>query len=115
MDAAAVFRRLSNAGIYLEMAADHLTACPASRLNNDLRALIRSNKPELIAYMVEAHQTTLELIEAAMRCCDHHGDGPEARAAMVRDIQATPADLQGDLLRHFNETYPPDEPPEGAP
>lgn len=46
-----------------------------------------------------------ELIAAAMRACDHHGDGPEARDQMGADCIATPTQKQADLLAHFIQTY----------
>lgn len=46
-----------------------------------------------------------QLLEAAMRCCDHWKDGPAARAEMVADIKATPQRLRQDLLDHFLSTY----------
>lgn len=45
------------------------------------------------------------LINAAMRACDHHGDGPQARAQMRQDCIDTPAQLRADLLQHFREAY----------
>ena len=47
-----------------------------------------------------------ELIEAAMRCCDRHGDGAEARAEMERQCLEIPPHLRGDLLDYFNSHYP---------
>lgn len=46
-----------------------------------------------------------ELMEAAMRACDAHGDGEQARADMRADIEATPPHLRGDLLAHFKQAY----------
>lgn len=46
------------------------------------------------------------LLNAAMRACDHHGDGPEARAEMSRACLATPKHLRADLLEHFLTAYP---------
>ena len=45
------------------------------------------------------------LLKAAMRACDNHGDGPEARAEMSRACLATPKHLRADLLEHFLMTY----------
>lgn len=45
------------------------------------------------------------LLKAAMRACDHHGDGHEARAEMSRQCLATPKHLRADLLEHFLMTY----------
>lgn len=47
-----------------------------------------------------------ELIAAAMRACDHHGDSPAARQQMVRDCLDTPPELRQELLEHFERTYP---------
>lgn len=105
MDAAAIFQRLYAAGVRLELQGDRLSASPAARLNDELRALIRAHKPELVAYLIEAHQTTLELIEAALRTCARWGDSPAAREQMRQDIEGTPAHLRADLLAHFRETY----------
>lgn len=51
-----------------------------------------------------AHRVTADLLKAAMRACDHYGDGPAARELMRADCLATPAHLQQDLLDHFNQT-----------
>lgn len=47
-----------------------------------------------------------ELVEAAMRSCDHFGDGLAAREAMRADCLATPDDLRSELIEHFRHTYP---------
>ena len=46
------------------------------------------------------------LIAAALRACDAFNDGTEARAQMVRDIEATPPELREDLLAYFSRKYP---------
>lgn len=48
-----------------------------------------------------------ELLAAAMRACDAHGDGEAAREAMRADVMATPPELRDDLLAHFLRTYGP--------
>lgn len=48
-----------------------------------------------------AHRLAKELIEAAMKVCDQHGDGQAARTEMRRDCLALPPHLQADLLEHF--------------
>ena len=50
-------------------------------------------------------EVEIQLLEAAMRCCDHWNDSPAARAEMVADIKATPQHLRQDLLDHFLSTY----------
>lgn len=105
MDATLILRRLFAAGVRLDLKGDGLSAWPASSLNDELRALIRGHKPELIAYLTEAHRTTAELIEASMRACDFHGDGLQAREQMQRDCLDTPPHLRADLRDYFNQTY----------
>jgi len=51
------------------------------------------------------HRVTADLLKAAMRACDFHGDGPAAREQMRQDCQNTPARLQTDLLAYFARTY----------
>lgn len=111
MDAATILRKLYAAGVRLDLQqGDRLNASPASRLTDELRRLIRDHKPELVAYLTEAHQTSAELIEAAMRACDHHKDKPEAREQMRRECMDTPPHLRADLRDHFNQTYPGHKP-----
>lgn len=47
-----------------------------------------------------------ELLAAAMRACDHWGDGPAAREQMVKDCLDTPPELRQELREHFDNTYP---------
>ncbi|ABD70547.1 hypothetical protein Rfer_2835 [Rhodoferax ferrireducens T118] len=42
-----------------------------------------------------------DLIEAAMKVCDGHGDGETARAQMRQQCIELPPHLQADLLQHF--------------
>lgn len=107
MGAADIFLRLYSAGVRLEMQGERLTAAPAARLNDELRDLIRGNRPALVGYLNEAHQTTARLIESAMRACDHHGDGPEAREQMLRECLDSPPHLRSDLADHFQKNYRP--------
>ena len=48
-----------------------------------------------------------ELSDAAMRACDFHGDGADARGQMHQDCFNTPPHLRADLLEHFRQTCPP--------
>jgi hypothetical protein len=109
MDATAICRCLCSAGVCLSTDGDKLLAAPASALNDDLRTLIRENKPALMRLLRDAHITTANLIAAAMRACDVHGDGEDAREQMRRDCLATPSHLRADLLAYFDEAYPPAE------
>ena len=49
----------------------------------------------------ENTQLALDLIEAAMKVCDRHGDGESARAEMRQQCMELPPHLQQDLLDHF--------------
>jgi LmbE family N-acetylglucosaminyl deacetylase len=100
-----ILRHLFAAGVRLDLRGDRLCAWPATSLNDELRALIRSNKPALVIYLVEAHQTDADLIEAAMRACDFNGDGLHAREQMQRDCLETPPHLRADLRDYFNQSY----------
>lgn len=86
---------------------DRLRISPASALTDIQRNTLRTAKPELVAYLQAARETTAALLVAASRVCDLHGDGPEARLAMRGDCLALPAHLHADLLDHFNNTQPP--------
>lgn len=105
MEAAEILRRLSAAAVRLDRRGDRLSAWPAPNLTDELRELIRTHKPALVAYLTEAHQTAAELIDAAMRACDHWQDGPEARQAMRQQIEQTPLHLHRDLTDHFKQSY----------
>lgn len=50
----------------------------------------------------ENTQLASDLIDAAMKVCDKHGDGEAARADMRQQCMELPPHLQADLLEHFN-------------
>lgn len=50
------------------------------------------------------HRVTADLLKAAMRVCDRHGDEETARQDMRDQCTALPPHLQADLLQHFNQT-----------
>lgn len=103
--------RLTNAG--------SINARPVDRLTPALRELLKSHKVDLVVALkqlpaLERKSTQIaaacdeldrQLLEAAMRCCDHWKDGPEARAQMVAEIRATSRDQRQDLLEHFQAWY----------
>lgn len=90
-------------GILVRLVPDGASlAVPAGRLTHDQRELVLAHKPALIGLLVEAHSTTVALIEAAMRRCDEFNDGEAARTEMRRDCLALPPHLQNDLLEHFH-------------
>ncbi len=105
MDVITLCRRAHGAGVTLTAEGERLLASPAGRLSDELRTEIKAHKPELVQFLLDAHATTTALIEAAMRACDHHGDGEQARLEMRRDCLNTPPHLQQDLLDHFDKTY----------
>ena len=49
----------------------------------------------------ESTQLASDLIEAAMKVCDRHGDGEAARQEMRQQCLELPPHLQSDLLEHF--------------
>lgn len=53
-----------------------------------------------------AHRLAGDLMAAAMRACDRHGDDYHAREQMRADCLATPPHQRADLLDHFQKTYP---------
>jgi hypothetical protein len=107
MNADALLQELLQAGIEPGLTPDgeHITV-PAGRLTDSQRDAIRQLKSELIERLQESARLTAELLAAAMRCCDHHGDGPEAREAMRRDVLATPHHMRPGLLAHLFKEYP---------
>ena len=63
--------------------------------------------------VVENSELATDLLEAAMRACDHFGDSDAARREMRDQCTATPTDMRQDLLDHFRRTYGahgPDDP-----
>ena len=65
------------------------------------RATVLENKPDLIQYLHDAHDTTERLLDAAMKVCDEHGDSDAARQDMREQCLETPVHLHADLLDHF--------------
>lgn len=80
---------------------------PAGRLTSAQRERILANKPELVAFLRAAHETTEQLLGAATRCCEHHGDGTRARQDMREQCLELPLHLRPGLLQFFNNNYPP--------
>ncbi len=59
-----------------------------------------------VASSITAHRQMKELIESAMRACDHFNDNEAAREQMRQDCLAVPVHQCADLLDHFSQTYP---------
>ena len=107
MTAQAILAELIACGITPNLTPDGAgIEVPAGRLTDPQRAAIKAHKVELIACIQEAANLTTELLAAAMRACDAHGDGPEAREQMRLDCLETPPQLRADLLQHFRDVYP---------
>lgn len=86
-------------------------AVMVGRASPQLLARLREHKPELVAFLHAARETTDKLLTAAMRACDHWQDGPAAREQMRRECLDTPLHLRAGLLAHFDRAHPasPDE------
>jgi hypothetical protein len=115
-----VLEEVSKAGLTLRLTtAGSINARPVDRLTPALRELLKSHKVDLVVALKQlptlerksmqiaaaCDELDRQLLEAAMRCCDHWKDGPEARAQMVAEIRATRRDQRQDLLEHFQAWY----------
>ncbi len=80
-------------------------AVPAGRLTTAQRKRIIAHKPELLAFLHTARQTTEELLAAAMRACDCWQDSPQARQQMREQCLELPLHLHAELLEHLRQTY----------
>lgn len=106
MDAKTILKRLAADGIVLSLCDDGvLRAWPAGHLQDEHRAMIRSNRDALHDFIVDAHALTSEIVEAAMTACEEWGDSEAAREQMRQDILSTPAQDKADLLDYFKR-YP---------
>ena len=65
-----------------------------------------AHKPELLEFLHAASLTTVDLIEAAMRACDHFGDSEASRDQMRTDCANVPPHQRADLREHFRRSYP---------
>lgn len=115
-----VLEEVSKAGLTLRLTtAGSINTRPVDRLTPALRELLKSHKVDLVVALKQlpalehksiqiaaaCDELDRQLLEAAMHCCDHWEDGPEARAQMVAEIIATPRDQRQDLLEHFQAWY----------
>ena len=101
MTAAALVRQATATGVTLRLVDGKVKAGGDRVALDAILGQLREHREEIAAFLADAHHTTSELIEAAMRVCDLHGDGEQARAEMRADCLATPAHLQVDLLEHL--------------
>jgi hypothetical protein len=115
-----VLQEVGKAGLTLRLTpAGSINARPVDGLTPALRELLKLHKDDLVAALKQkapakrtAPTVTVpdddldrQLFEAAMRCCDHWNDDPEARAQMVADIRATPQLHRKELLEHLQAWY----------
>lgn len=108
MQAIDLYKTLLDAGMTARVNDGQLLIGPAERITDDLRAAIKDGKPALLA-LLQGQGLDLELqdlIGAAMRVCDMHCDGEQAREDMRSDCLNTPLHLRADLLDHFNSLFP---------
>lgn len=99
-----VLSRLRDAGLEFGRDPDGtLLVWPSERITDELRAMIKDQKNNLVDYLIQIETLTNELINTAMRRCDQFNDSQQARENMRRDCINTPDHLKPDLLRHFNE------------
>jgi hypothetical protein len=101
MTAATLIRQAGAAGVELRLVDGRVKARGSPQALAVVVPQLREHRAELAEFLAAAHATTDELIAAAMRTCDYHGDGPAAREQMRRDCLNTPMCLRQDLLDHF--------------
>lgn len=106
MIAAEILAELWRSKILVRLTDDGVNlAVPAGRLTPEQRQRVLAHKPELVAFLHAARETTEQLLEAAMLACDHWNDGPAAREEMRRWCLEQPqhlhADLRDNLLSHY--------------
>lgn len=105
MESAALLRDLHEARLTVQVSDGRLLIQPAERLTDDHRAAIRAHKPELLEYLAEVERVTAQLLTAAVRCCDYHGDSDKAREQMRLECLEIPPDQRADLLAYFQKQY----------
>lgn len=94
MDVPGLIGRIQDAGFTLDVVGGKLAVSPASRLSESLRALIRQNKPAIIAALVgdpaQALEGQSDISEACpphasgrVRCCDCAHQQPTGHTALI--------------------------------
>ena len=94
-------RMVHDAGMRVRLEGDSLLIRRAELLTPELRSLLKVNKPALVDFLRQCHDTAAEVVREALLICDEYGDGPQARADMERDCQDTAPHLLPDLLDHL--------------
>lgn len=90
MLAADVLERLSACGVRLMRQGDALVATPREALNDELRALIRAHKPELIRALVKGPDRAEDRKARALAFLEAH---PNVKRACFADVKADPANI----------------------
>ena len=107
MNAETILSELLECGITPALTPDGASIeIPAGRLTTAQREAIKANKLELVACIQESARITAELLDAAMRACDHYRDGLQAREEMRRQCLELPPRHRADMLDHFRRNYP---------
>ena len=105
MTAAQITAAAHDVGLTLLVDGPDLVVKPADRITSEVRAMLVNAKAEVVEYLQACERITPMLLDAAMRACDHYGDGEAAREAMRADCLAIPLHQRLDLLHHFEQTY----------
>jgi hypothetical protein len=115
-----ILEEVRNAGLTLRLTTTgKINARPVDRITPTLREQLKTHRADLAIALskplrikrkatpaaTSGDELDRLLHEAAMRCCDHWNDGPEARAQMVAEIRATPKHHRQALLEHFQCWY----------
>lgn len=117
MNAPTIIRKASAAGVHLRLVGNTIKAKGNQAALDKLLPELRAHRPAVLAFLREqatpasADQMrldplTAQLLAAAMRVCDRHGDSDKARQEMRDDVINTPPDLRQDLQGHLDARPP---------
>jgi hypothetical protein len=93
MNAAALIREASESGIVLRLDEGKIKARGSPDALAAMVPQLREHRPELLEFLIDAHDTATALIDAAMRACDYHGDNAQRREQMRAECKSTPCHL----------------------
>lgn len=104
MSAAALLFDLWQCGIQprTDPLAQHLLL-PANKLTSSQRQAMTECKADVLELLTAP--LMYELMDAAMKACDHWQDGIGARGQMWEEVLATDKRKWSDLLAHFRSIY----------
>lgn len=105
MKVAELYQEALEQGLHLRVDGADLVVGPSAQLTDDLIRRLRQFKPELLLFLDQAHATTEQLLDAAMRACDYWQDPPEARQEMRRQCLELPPDQRAPMRDHFQRIY----------